>query len=434
VAFKYAFEDLFRFLSIMPSKNSPVIRARGWKSLLVSAGLLILILGLLFYRSFETGEIVFSNDGPLGQIAAQQDRMPATLTGGWQDLNSIGSSFGATSPTISALLALLPPVLFAKTFPLFSLFILGLGALYFFQQSKFSPLASLLGALAIVLNMTYFAGACWGVASVEIAAGFDFFALALIMANTAETPWLVRWTRLALAGLCVGINVMEASDVGALFSLLIAAFAFFKSFVDGGGNFLTKTGRGIGRVAIVAAFAGFIATQTAVSLVGTSISGVAGAAQDSETKSQHWDWATQWSLPKAETLGLFVPGLFGYKMDTPNEMMPAFQEAYRGGFYWGGIGRDPAVDRFFDSGGQGQPPVGFMRFTGGGNYCGILVALVAVWTIAQSFRRQNSPFSTKKIYMVLDGDFNRVITDSLGTFCAHFLRNTLPITLFLDHP
>jgi hypothetical protein len=33
-----------------------------------------------------------------------------------------------------------------------------------------------------------------------------------------------------------------------------------------------------------------------------------------------------------------------------------------------------------------------MRFTGGGDYCGILVLLVAAWAVSQSFRRQNSLF------------------------------------------
>ena len=30
--------------------------------------------------------------------------------------------------------------------------------------------------------------------------------------------------------------------------------------------------------------------------------------------------------------------------------MPALQDAYKGGDYWGGIGRDPDIDRYFDSG------------------------------------------------------------------------------------
>ena len=39
-------------------------------------------------------------------------------------------------------------------------------------------------------------------------------------------------------------------------------------------------------------------------------------------------------------LGLIVPGLFGYKMDTPKDMMPCFARCLQGGVYWGGVGRD----------------------------------------------------------------------------------------------
>ncbi len=45
------------------------------------------------------------------------------------------------------------------------------------------------------------------------------------------------------------------------------------------------------------------------------------------------------------------------------------------------------------AGETGSPPPGSMRFSGGGDYCGILVALIAAWAIAQSFRRQSSPFT-----------------------------------------
>ncbi|HYA78905.1 MAG TPA: YfhO family protein, partial [Candidatus Nitrosopolaris sp.] len=188
-------------------------------------------------------------------------------------------------------------------------------------------------------------------------------------------------------------NVMEAADIGAIFSLFVAAFVLFKAIADEGGAAWAKVGRGVGRVAIIALFAGFIATQTIVALVGAAIVGITGTAQDVETKAQHWDGATQWSLPKLETLSLFMPGVFGYKMDTPNNMPDFLQDAYQGGEYWGGMGRDPVLDRFFDSGGQGQlPPYSYMRQTGGQNYAGILVVLLAFWTMAQSLRRENSAF------------------------------------------
>ncbi len=371
------------------SKNSATHNGYLW-----GTALLVTVLAAIFWRSFLPDYIHFSNDGPLGQENWDWLKQPSALFGMWDDANDVGFSAGAASPSITAMLPyFLGPVGYAKFLAPIALLIVGLGALMFFRQLKFSLAATFIGALAAVLNSTFFEDACWGTASHQIALGMDFFALALILANDNETRVQVRWTRVALAGLCVGINVIEAADVGALYSLFIAAFIFYKTLVDEGGNFAMKTARGVGRVAVVAIFAGFIAIQTITALVGSQIQGIAGTGQDTETKAANWDKATQWSLPKIETFNLFIPGIFGYKMDTPNNMMPAFQDAYRNGAYWGGIGRDPANDRFFDGGGQGNPPSSWMRFTGGTNYCGILVALIAAWTIAQSFRRQNSPFS-----------------------------------------
>jgi hypothetical protein len=202
--------------------------------------------------------------------------------------------------------------------------------------------------------------------------------------------------RLALAGMAVGMNVMEGADVGVIFSLFVAAFVFFKALNEEGVPVLKKVGGGFLRVAVVAVFAGFIATQTILSLIGTQITGVVGTGQDKETKAAHWDFATQWSLPKKETLGLLVPGLFGYRMDTPKDMTPSLQAAYQGGEYWGGAGRSPELDRYFDNGSQGAEPSGpniTMRFNGDGHYLGILVVLLAAFAIAQSFRRENSPFT-----------------------------------------
>lgn len=356
--------------------------------------LLLALLAVLFWRSFLPDYVHFSNDGPLGQENVDFVKLPAALHGMWDDLNATGTDAGTFTPGISnMLLWLLKPVGFAKFYAMIALFIMGTGAWTFFRSLKLSMLAITLGMLATVLNSTFFADACWGTASHQIALGMDFLALALFVSNTKETPNRVRLSKLALAGLCVGINVIEAADIGGYYSIVIAGYVFFRSMVEPESASGTKFGRGVGQVAIIAIFAGFIAFQTINGLFGIEVKGISGTTQDTETKAQHWDWATQWSLPKKETLELIVPGLFGYKMDTPKDMMPAFSDLYRNGSYWGGIGRDPATDRYFDNGGRGSPPSGFMRFTDGVYYCGILVILIAGWAIAQSLRRQNSPFT-----------------------------------------
>jgi hypothetical protein len=375
------------------SKSNPAVVAKtahSWVPLLVLA-----LLAILFWRSFSSNYVHFSNDGPLGQQNTAWHQLPAAMTGSWYDLNDIGSSVGVLAPTLSSLIYLcFGPLGYAKFYAPCALFILGLGVWSLLRALKLTPLAITLGTLAAVLNSMFFAGACWGVASAEIAIGMNFFALALITANNLTTPWLTRWSRIMLAGFCVGMNVMEGADVGALCSVLVALYAFFQALIETDGMLAKKVVRGISRVAIIAVFAGFIALQTVMSLIGSSIQGIAGTGQDTETKAQHWDWATQWSLPKRETLSLLIPGLCGYKLDTPKDMMPAFKKFYEGGNYWGGIGRDPALDRYFDSGMQGSPPASsFMRFTGGGNYVGILVCLLAAWAVTLAFRRQNSPFT-----------------------------------------
>ena len=470
----------------------------------LTALLFVVVLALLFWRSFLPGFVHFSNDGPLGQQMTAWARLPQAFLGTWGDLNDIGSNAGSYTPNVSALTRwVLGPVGYAKFLPPLALLILGLGAWAFFRQLKLSPLAATLGALAATLNSTYFASACWGVATQQIAIGMDFFALALVVSNTSEPSAHIRWTRLALAGLAVGINVTEGADIGAIFSMLVAIFVIYKVLIEdvvplveiervivlccvngvvlslivlgivfGLGIFklclllvlllvaafalnwslirklipLTKTerimalslvnlaflllfirgivhgfgffplalllivavllnwallrfhlfvnrcGLGIIRLAVIAAFAGFIAFQTVLALVGSQFEGVVGTGQDTESKAQHWNWATQWSLPKTETLGLFVPGVFGYKYDTPKDMMDFLQNSYQGGVYWGLVGCDPSWDSYFANGETGTPGQGIFRFAGGQNYAGILVVLVALWAIAQSLRRENSVF------------------------------------------
>ena len=252
------------------------------------AVLLVIILAALFGKSFLPDYVHFSNDGPLGQENARWLRLPDCLTGAWVDLNDIGSNAGSGSLGLTSLTRwILGPVGYVKFFPPIALFVLGLGAWAFFRQLRLSPLAAVLGALAAVLNSAFFASACWGVASQQVGLGMDFLALALVVSNSPETPALIRWTRLSLAGLAVGMNVMEGADIGAIFSLLVAAFVLFKALTEESGPGWLKWGRGVGQTALIAVFAGFIATQNVVALVGSQITGIAGTGQDTETKAQH---------------------------------------------------------------------------------------------------------------------------------------------------
>jgi hypothetical protein len=340
--------------------------------------LLFVVLSVLLCGDYLPANIMFSNDGPLGRLMAECHRLPARFTGCWEDLNLLGFRDWGTAPSISyGLQYLLKPFLFSKLYAPVGLFILGLGAWCFFRKVGLSPAACLLGGLAATLNSSFFSAACWGVAANPITVGMIFFALAAL----ADTSSPRRWLRVALAGLAVGMGVTEGADVGALFSLYVGAFVIYQAWTVEGPRVKNLAG-GVGRLALVAVCAAFLAAQAISGLVATEIKGVKGTQQDAQTRQERWDWATQWSLPKWETLSLAVPGLFGYRMDTP-----------AGGEYWGAVGRAPAWDRYFENGKQGIPPSGLLRFSGGGSYVGVTVLLLAVWAGVQCLRRKDSAFS-----------------------------------------
>ena len=124
---------------------------------------MVIVLLVLFWKSFVPGYVLFSNDGPLGQQMAAANRLPGTILGAWADLNSIGGNGGAYPVNLSALIRwILGPVGFSKYLGPIALLTLGLGAWMFFRNLKLSPLAATLGAVAAMLNSTFFSAACWG--------------------------------------------------------------------------------------------------------------------------------------------------------------------------------------------------------------------------------------------------------------------------------
>lgn len=357
----------------------------GRKSLLLCAGLLALILSVLFFKAFLPEYVVFSNDAPLGAVVAEQNRMPAILSGLWVDLNWIGGAYPAPAPEVTTAFRLVTsPLMLSKLYAPFSLMLVSLCAWVCFRQHRFSHLTCLLVAVAAALNSDFFGTACWGVCAQPIAFGMNFLALGAL----ADTTSPRRWLRVVLAGFAVGMGVMQAYDIGALFSMFTGAYVMAQAFA-GDGPVVKRALNGFANLAIVGICAGLISAAALMTLVGTQIKGVAGMAQDAETKAARWSQATQFSIPKAEALGIAVPGLFGFRFDTPE-----------GGAYWGRAGSDASWDEFMASGGQKGQPGGAFRAGAGSNYAGILVILLAAFGVAQSFRKQGGPFNTTQRKLV----------------------------------
>ncbi len=292
------------------------------------------------------------------------------------------------APSISeSLRVLFGPVFFSKLYAPIALLIVGLGAWFFLRELGFARLACLLGGVAASLNCDFFATACWGVASQPICFGLGYIALGLV-ANLRSCPW----ARIPLAGMAVGMGVIEAADIGAIFSVFVGVWVAVHALVEDG-NLLRRIGMSILRLGVVVVFAVFIAISAVSALVGVAVKGVVGTAQDETTKAMRWHEATQWSLPKREVLDLIIPGFFGFRMDTPYQLPSWLQKPMDGGAYWGFSGRDANWDRFFESDRKGDLPGGFFRYGMGGGYLGMVVLLAGFWALVQSFRGEKSFFS-----------------------------------------
>ena len=343
---------------------------------------LVAVLSALFHKSFQPGQVIFSNDGPLGALVSQSDSTLSNIKSVWQPLNWLGTAQPSVAPSlVTGILLLSGPFLYSKILPPISLLFLGLCAWFYFRQLRFSSTVCVIGGIAAALHMGYFSSACWGQYSRPLALAAAFLALAALQNSSSRH----QWAKTLLAGMAVGFGIMESFDLGALFSPFIAMFVLFQALTSDGPP-VKKWMHGVVRVVLVAVFAALVSAHTLNTLVGTQIKGVAGMQQDEMTRQARWDWATQWSLPKVETPQLVVPGLFGYRMDTPG-----------GGNYWGSMGQDAEWERYFASGRQGPPPRGGMlRFSGGGTYAGLLVVVLAFWAAIQTFRKQNSPFTVSE--------------------------------------
>ena len=395
-------------------------RSPGWVKPFAGAALVLVVVTLfLFWDSTKSAMILFSNDGPLGSISTDAIKMPGTFSGYWHDLNWLGYEQPSASPGIYMALGLLlqKSVLYLKWCTPICLVILGLSAWFFFRTLGFRNLACTIGAVAAAFNMEVVSYACWGLPSRSLTFATSFLAGAFVLRALKSRPC----PNLALAGICVGLGLMEGYDIGALFSLYIAAFVLFGFVIkrlesDKPVALGQAAGRGFAGVAVVALVAGLAASQTMSTLVDTQLKGTGSdpqtPAQRDAAKERQWTFLTQWSLRPYD----------GNKLRSLD-----------GGNYWGSMGQDPVLDRVAEvekviaAFGQRNVVPGelaralnvsvqkatqlmslvqnknqfLQRHSGSGEYAGIIVVLLAAWALFFALQKRANIYSPTERRMIL---------------------------------
>jgi len=384
--------------------------------------LLLVLLGgtlaVLCRQGFQPYEVFWANDITLGAAMESSSKLPGAIFSCWSDFFYIGGPNVAFPPNLSNFsMAIFSPEHFFKIYAPGSMLFLGFATWFFFRQLRFAPMVCVVGGLAAGLNMHFFSNACWGLPQWNVCTAMIFIALGVLVSSEIRTLWLKG----VLAGLATGMAVMEGFDVGAILSIYVGIFLAFLFLTSNEEPAPQRAGKTVFVGLLVVVSAILISLSTIYTLVVIQLSGTAGSGQSEFDKAARWDFTTQWSIPKAETLRVIIPGVFGYRMQ---EFTTSTNKA---GSYWGKIAEDPRVEELESSHPQvrsnavvalglaPQPEIQALfassnmagrenileqvkgqvqrRHTGNGEYAGLLVCLLAAFGVANAGRKIGSPYS-----------------------------------------
>ena len=315
---------------------------------------LAIVTAITFHAVLLSPHPVIANDSPtanimIGQRWASEGRTVLWLTDGYLGRNGGVVTYGITTPLQRWL-----PARYYNTV-LFSLltFLVGLGGYLFCLALGLCPLAAFTGACALMLSGDFITSVFSGHGGKFVMWVFLLFAVWLLTVGISKRGLLA----LFWCGVCGGIGVSGQLDIGMILMLFIAAWAVFLIWQTRAQGRWVRLSAGL--AAAVVAGCLYSAT-TIVSLLGLANQASTSVSQETRVPEEQWNWATQWSLPKIETLTLIAPGFFGFGHlpDSP---------------YWGSIGQDANWP---------ERHMGFPRFSISTQGMGVVVIALAVCALA----------------------------------------------------
>ncbi|MCE9613634.1 MAG: YfhO family protein [Lentisphaerae bacterium] len=227
------------------------------------------------------------------------------------------------------------------------------------RQYRVSRAAAAVAAGAVMLSGVSFSFAVAGLYVRPTALAFSALGLGFAERGRLRN----RWLDFLLAGGCVGLAVSEVPDVGAFLALTVAALVAVRHLTTQGWAW-PSVGVLALRGCLIGAAALLLAWQTLTNVSATTIEGVT----QGDSAAERYAWATQWSIPVAETWDIVAGSYFGASMSHPD--VP----------YWGGIGR---------SEGWEQTHQGFRNFRMSAWYAGVVPSLLLLTLIPMALRRRS---------------------------------------------
>lgn len=323
--------------------------------------LLFTLLAFVAFRcAWPADQVLSSSDLNIGRLAYIKLQLPESFIGYFRGTELLGStSQGVT--LFGVLLAALPLTVFADAFYGIGMVAASMFLVWFLRLWNRSWLSSVFGALvAFWFNYTMFAVG-GHVGKVEV---LTFSVLALVLIEKSiRAERIGRAAGFALlAGLAVGIMMVEQQDVALLTGLFVGPYAVLRLVQVHGKKLL----RWVALLAPVGAVALLLAGGTMLKSYEQNITKATTVQDEGEDK---WNFITQWSLVPDEWPDLVASGWGGWSSNNPN------------GPYWGKLGQSAEWP---------ETKQGFRNFKLTSVYVGIIPFLLGAFGLAAAFRNRKA--------------------------------------------
>ncbi|MCF7817838.1 MAG: YfhO family protein [Kiritimatiellales bacterium] len=322
----------------------------------------VLLAAVVFRCGWATDKVFSGSDANIGILAVNSRNLPARFFGGYDAAPLFGGASKTPLSVSSIGKSILPPELFSNTWYAFYLILSSLALIAYLRLWNLRWMSCLLGALSAFWMGSITIAASGHLYKLGVVALFSFALLCVEKSVRAGRARRVGWA--VLAGISVGLMLLEQQDVGLLAGLFLGVYTLFRLVQTAGRSWLAWLAV---LLPIAAIGLGFSATTALSSYTANVIdTGI------KESPEQQWDYITQWSMVPSELPDLVAPGYSGWSTGNPD------------GPYWGDCGQSAEWKK---------TKQGFRNFRLDSSYIGLLpigFALVGFWAAASSLRDKKS--------------------------------------------
>jgi hypothetical protein len=343
--------------------------ARTLPALAAPIGVAAILLLLVFVGTSKVllrPHLVFAfNDGNIESALSPAYQLPGCFLQIWDNQTYFGKGGHSTPLSLTNMLAsALGPHGYRREGVVIAIWLTGLAGFWSFRLWGRSRTASFLAAILFMLCGWTFTFPAVGLPVRSFTLACTALSLGWMKRGIRRSDWLSY----IVAGGFLGLAVTDTADVGILCSLCCGAtFVYLHLSQVENGRRPPQLLRSGAKLTLYIVVSLLMAYQTILAQIGANVKGMSqGSSRSSEDR---YEWATQWSLPKAETWSLFATDYHGASSRSTTSP------------YWGRMGQSRGWD---------EHRQGFRNFRLAGYAVGAVPIIFLALLFSVTFRRRDA--------------------------------------------